>query len=101
MGVNHRRADVAVSQEFLDGADVVAVFEQVNREGMAELVGRGVLGDFGRTVGGARRLLNHRLDPTKRVDCCGFMREKCVDSKRRKCYSSRRFLSRAFSGNTL
>ena len=71
-------------------AGIVTVFEQVYREGMAKHVGHGGLGDFGRTDGGLKRLLNHRLD---RGDCCGFLREKCVDSKRRKCYSSRRFLT--------
>ncbi len=69
-------------------AGIVSVFEQVSREGMSERVGRRGLGDFGRTDGGMKRLLNHLLDPTKRVDCCGFLREKCVDLKRPKCYSS-------------
>ena len=34
VGVDHRRRDVAVAEEFLHGADVVAVFEQVGRERM-------------------------------------------------------------------
>jgi len=29
---HHRRADIAVAQQFLDGSDVVARFEQVGRE---------------------------------------------------------------------
>lgn len=36
MGVDHGGFDVAVAEEFLDGADVVAVFDEVGGEGMAE-----------------------------------------------------------------
>jgi hypothetical protein len=35
MGVDHRRADIPVSQELLDRPDVVAVFEEMGGEGMA------------------------------------------------------------------
>ena len=35
MRVDHRRADVAVAQQFLDGPDVVAVLEQVRGEGVS------------------------------------------------------------------
>ena len=42
-------------------AGIAAVFEQTSREGMSKGVWRGGLGDFGRTVGGMERLLNHRL----------------------------------------
>jgi len=30
MGVDHRRFDTFMTQQFLDGADVIAVFEQVS-----------------------------------------------------------------------
>ena len=36
MGVDHRRLDVAVAQEFLYGSNVIAPFEQVRCEGMPE-----------------------------------------------------------------
>ena len=36
--VNHRRADVAVAEQLLDGPDVVAGFEQVGCEGMAQRI---------------------------------------------------------------
>lgn len=32
VGVDHRRTDVPVSQQFLDRADIVPVFEQMGRE---------------------------------------------------------------------
>jgi hypothetical protein len=34
MGVYHRRPDVAMSEEFLDGADVIPRFEAMGRKGM-------------------------------------------------------------------
>lgn len=36
MGVNHRGFDVAVTEEFLDCADIVAVFDEVRGKGMPE-----------------------------------------------------------------
>ena len=36
MGVDHGGFDVFMTEEFLDGADVVAVLEKVGCEGMAE-----------------------------------------------------------------
>jgi hypothetical protein len=45
VGVDHRRADIGVAEEFLHRADVVAVFEQVGRKRMAEGVAAGPLGD--------------------------------------------------------
>ena len=45
--VDHRRADVAVAQQLLDGSDVVAVFEEVGCEGMTEGMAAGVLDDSG------------------------------------------------------
>jgi len=35
VGVDHRRADVAMSQQFLNRADVIPIFEQMGREGVA------------------------------------------------------------------
>ena len=39
VGVNHRRAHVAVAEQLLNGSDVVSVLEQVRRERMAQGVG--------------------------------------------------------------
>ena len=36
VGINHRRADVLVTQQFLDRADIIAGFKQVRGKGMAE-----------------------------------------------------------------
>lgn len=41
VGVDHGGGDVAVAEELLDGADVVAALEEVGGEGVAE----GVAGD--------------------------------------------------------
>ena len=48
VGVDHRRGDIAVAQEFLNGADVVPVFEQVGRERVPEGVPDGQLLKGGR-----------------------------------------------------
>ena len=47
MGVAHRRAHVAMAEQLLDGADAVAVLEQVGREGVAECVAVRPLCDAG------------------------------------------------------
>ena len=52
MGVDHCRFDVLVAEEFLDGTDVVAIFQQVGGKAVAEgmatdaLVNAGPLGRF-------------------------------------------------------
>ena len=51
VGVDHGGADIGVAEEFLDGADVVAVFEQVGGEGVPEGVAVDALGDFGAAGG--------------------------------------------------
>ena len=45
MGVNHRRAHVAVPEKLLNRADVVAILEQVGREGVTKAMTRGRLGN--------------------------------------------------------
>ena len=40
VGVDHRRADVPVTEQLLDSADVVALFQEVSGERMAEGVAR-------------------------------------------------------------
>jgi hypothetical protein len=39
MGVDHRRADIGMAEQFLHGADVVARLQQVGGEGMAQVCG--------------------------------------------------------------
>ena len=45
--VNHRCFDILMTQQFLDGADVVSVFEQVCGKAVAEGVRGDALGDAG------------------------------------------------------
>jgi len=37
MGVDHRRADIPMTQQLLDSADVIAIFEEMCSKGMANL----------------------------------------------------------------
>src|SRR5688500_16314834 len=53
VGVDHGGGDVFVAQEFLDGTDVVAVFEEVGGEAVAEGVGSYGARDAGGARGGA------------------------------------------------
>ncbi len=48
VGVDHGCLDILVSQEFLNGPDVIAIFQEVGGEGMAE----GVAGDAFGYAGG-------------------------------------------------
>ena len=58
MGVDHRRPDIRVAEELLDGADVVAGFEEMGGEGVAE----GVTGDSARDAYGERGIVDCALD---------------------------------------
>ena len=58
VGVNHRRADIRVAEELLDGADVVAGFEEMGRERVAE----GVTGDSAGDADGERTVVDGALD---------------------------------------
>ena len=60
--VDHRRLHVRVAQQFLHGADVVAVFEQVRREAVAERVAADRLLDAAACVAVA----------TARCTVCGY-----------------------------
>lgn len=51
VGVDHRCFYVAVAQQLLDGADVVAPDQQVRREGMAQRVAGDPLGQSGLPFG--------------------------------------------------
>jgi len=45
MGIDHRGADILVTEQFLDGPDVVAVLKQMGPERMTERVAAGRFGD--------------------------------------------------------
>ena len=45
VSVDHGRLDVFVTQQFLDGADVVVIFQQMRGKGVAEGMGRDPFGD--------------------------------------------------------
>ncbi len=47
VGVDQGGFDIFVTEKFLDGADVVAVFEEVGGEGMTEGMAGDVFGDAG------------------------------------------------------
>ena len=51
VGVDHGDFDVFVAEEFLDGADVVAVLEEVGGEGVAEGVAADAFGEVGGSDG--------------------------------------------------
>ncbi len=46
VGVDHGGSDVAVSQQFLNGADVMPPFQEMDSKGMAQAVGFGWLADL-------------------------------------------------------
>ena len=47
MRIDHGCADVLMSEEFLDGTDIVSLFEEVGSERVAEGMAAAVLGDAG------------------------------------------------------
>ena len=59
VGVDHGGGDVAVAEELLDSANVVAGLEEVGGEGVAEGVAAGRLGDFGGLAGRVEGTLEH------------------------------------------
>jgi len=61
VGVDHRGREFPVAEQFLDGADVVAGFEQVGGEAVAQCVAGGRLGDAGGTDGAADGALDAAL----------------------------------------
>src|SRR5690606_21035145 len=61
VGVDLRGGDVLVPEQLLDGADVVAVLEQVGGEGVAQRVRRDRLVDAGRAPRPADRAPDHSV----------------------------------------
>jgi hypothetical protein len=59
VGVNHGGFDIFVTEEFLNGTDVVAVLEQVGGEGVAEGVATAMFRDFGTADGISNGFLDH------------------------------------------
>ena len=61
MRVDHRRRDILVTEQLLDGANVAAALEQVGGERVAEGVAGRALGDSGSEHGPPDGLLEHGL----------------------------------------
>jgi hypothetical protein len=57
MGIDHGSRDVRVPEQFLDGADIVAVFQKVGGKRVAEGVAGGAAGDTGLLYGCMNRSL--------------------------------------------
>lgn len=45
MRINHRRSNILVSEQFLDGSDIVAAFKQMGGKAVAESMATGRLGN--------------------------------------------------------
>jgi len=61
MGVDHGRAHIPVTQQFLNGADVVTVLQEVRRKRVPECVARRLLGKTGPEHGFSNGTLDDRL----------------------------------------
>ena len=75
VGVDHGRADVAVAEKFLYGPNIVAGFEQVRRERVAQRMRHGGFGDAcvadrltHRALEGLVAQVMAALDATARID---------------------------------
>src|SRR5687767_7662051 len=55
VGVDHRRGDVAVAKQLLNGTDVVAVLEKMRGERVAQRMTAGGLGNAGGRYGSSKR----------------------------------------------
>jgi hypothetical protein len=63
VGIGHRSTDIAMAQQFLDGADIVSLFEEVSGEGVSERVAACVLVAAGAVDGDFDcALKNRRVD---------------------------------------
>ena len=71
VGVDHRGLDALVTEQLLDGADVVAVLEQMGGEGMAQAVAAGGLVDAGGSAGAADGPLDGAGAQVEAVDLTG------------------------------
>ena len=61
VGIDHGGADIFVAEEFLDGANVVAVFEEMGGERVAEGVATGLFINTGQLDGLFDGTLQNRL----------------------------------------
>lgn len=61
MRVNHRRFDVAMAQQLLNGSNVIAAFKDVCGEGMPECVACGPLREPGLRHGASHGFLHQRF----------------------------------------
>ena len=57
VGVNHGRGDVLVPEEFLHGANIIAVFQQMRSETVPEGMAAGGFGDAGGAEAALTRVL--------------------------------------------
>src|SRR5262249_43264387 len=80
VSVDHGRGDVAVPEEFLNRADVVAVFEQVRSERVPEGVALRVLGDFGTPHGALHRFTEDAPILAMPAPCAAQRGRQCVAS---------------------
>ena len=71
MGVDHGRLDVFVTEELLDGADIVARNEEVRRKRVSEGVAAGSLGEPGISCSLFDGFLDHRLVEVVAADGVG------------------------------
>lgn len=72
MGVDHGRGYVAVPQELLYGADVVAGFEEVGRKAMTEAVARRAFGEVGVEARCPERFLDYGFVEVVAAQLPGF-----------------------------
>ena len=79
MGVDHRRRDIAMSQQFLHSANIVSCLQHVRRETMPEGMAADLFSDV-RTTGcdphGALESGLVKMVPT-RLPCCGLNAKAC------------------------
>jgi hypothetical protein len=92
MRVDHGRGDVLMAEQLLDRADVVAVFEKVRRERVAERMAAGVLRDAGGAQSASYRALHYRfvhvVSPSltsEQVDVVSARRERPLPSDLTRC----------------
>ncbi len=62
MGIDHRGTDILVPKQFLHSSNIIAILQQVGREGMAERVATGGLG----SLSGSEYIFNHSPEQVRR-----------------------------------
>ncbi len=62
MGIDHRGTDILVPKQFLHSSNIIAILQQVGREGMAEPVATGGLG----SLSGSAHIFNSSSEQVRR-----------------------------------